>query len=300
MLKECPVCKWHPIAGDHCQQCGTSLAALMRADEFPQLYYREGLQLLDAGKLDEAIASLAAAAGVESNAQAAVFAALGRAFARKGLYAEAVAYFDRALALDAENDEARRERDAAARERDSRSKQEQGHEASLRRSRMLLRVVPAGALLAGLLLFPLGQRIFSDTENAGVETSAAVVQALQQEIANAGAANLVVVTLDGKGNVRLSGAVTEPLRARLVRSAEEKAGATRVDISDLKATAAAPPPRPVMYTVRSGDSLWRIARRVYGRSELWKLLYEHNREQLRDARRLTIGQQLVVPPAPAK
>jgi nucleoid-associated protein YgaU len=50
--------------------------------------------------------------------------------------------------------------------------------------------------------------------------------------------------------------------------------------------------------VRSGDSLWRIARRIYGRSQHWKLLYEHNRERLPDPRRLTPGQELLLPPNP--
>jgi hypothetical protein len=47
------------------------------------------------------------------------------------------------------------------------------------------------------------------------------------------------------------------------------------------------------YRVREGDSLWLIAKRVYGRGALWKLIAEDN--NLKDPASLKIGQELSLP-----
>ena len=51
------------------------------------------------------------------------------------------------------------------------------------------------------------------------------------------------------------------------------------------------------YTIRSGDSLWRIAARdgVYGRGTGWKRLYEANRDRIRDPDRIYPGQEIQIP-----
>jgi nucleoid-associated protein YgaU len=55
------------------------------------------------------------------------------------------------------------------------------------------------------------------------------------------------------------------------------------------------------YVVKSGDSLRRIARRVYGRQSehLYKRIYEANRSTLSDPSRVRVGQTLVIPPKEA-
>jgi len=51
------------------------------------------------------------------------------------------------------------------------------------------------------------------------------------------------------------------------------------------------------YTVSDGELLWGIAKRpdVYGDPSLWPLLYQANRDQIKDPRKIYTGQILIVP-----
>lgn len=64
----------------------------------------------------------------------------------------------------------------------------------------------------------------------------------------------------------------------------------------LEPRAASPAPEVRTYTVQRGDSLMRIAGRVYGNSGRWTALYEANRRLMRNPQDLRVGQVLVVPP----
>lgn len=77
----------------------------------------------------------------------------------------------------------------------------------------------------------------------------------------------------------------------------------KADFSNVKATtastAAAAPAMPATYTVVRGDSLSKIAKKLYGNANLWKHLHEANREQIPNPDLIKPGQVLVVPAAPA-
>jgi nucleoid-associated protein YgaU len=55
---------------------------------------------------------------------------------------------------------------------------------------------------------------------------------------------------------------------------------------------------PRTYTVAKGDSLSKIAQQVYGRADRWKLIFEANRDKIRDPDLIQPGQVLVLPDAP--
>ncbi len=60
-----------------------------------------------------------------------------------------------------------------------------------------------------------------------------------------------------------------------------------------------PPPKPTetgsTYIVKSGDSLMKISRAVYGNGNRWKEIYNANRDQLPNERALRIGMELKIP-----
>ena len=53
---------------------------------------------------------------------------------------------------------------------------------------------------------------------------------------------------------------------------------------------------PRTYEVRKGDSLWRIAKHVYGDGTKWKLIHEANVEQVPNPDLIKPGQVLIIPP----
>ena len=60
-----------------------------------------------------------------------------------------------------------------------------------------------------------------------------------------------------------------------------------------------PTPEPWRtYTVQPGDTLWVIARQIYGQGALWRIIFEANRDTLSDPGRLSPGQVLKIPPKP--
>ena len=60
-----------------------------------------------------------------------------------------------------------------------------------------------------------------------------------------------------------------------------------------------PEPEPQTYTIQPGDTLSSIALQLYGKSSLWRLIFEANTDQLSDPGRIRPGQVLVIPPEPS-
>ncbi|WP_200344826.1 LysM peptidoglycan-binding domain-containing protein [Halochromatium glycolicum] len=49
------------------------------------------------------------------------------------------------------------------------------------------------------------------------------------------------------------------------------------------------------YLVQPGDSLWKIAERIFGDGYRWEAIYHANRDELKDADMLKVGQRLILP-----
>ena len=77
------------------------------------------------------------------------------------------------------------------------------------------------------------------------------------------------------------------------------AAATRLD-SVIRPAAKKTAARPAKYTVKSGDTLSDIAKRVYHSPAYWPVLYWANHSQIKYANIIEVGQKLTVPAKPAK
>lgn len=71
------------------------------------------------------------------------------------------------------------------------------------------------------------------------------------------------------------------------------------DADDKPAAAPQTPPQPMEYLVRPGDTLSGIASKVYGRSSLWTVIRDANRDRVgEDGTRLRAGTTIYIPPNP--
>lgn len=59
----------------------------------------------------------------------------------------------------------------------------------------------------------------------------------------------------------------------------------------------AEPEIPTSYIVRKNDNLWNIAKAVYGKGEKWTVIFEANKEKIKDPNKLKPGLELLIPPA---
>ncbi len=78
----------------------------------------------------------------------------------------------------------------------------------------------------------------------------------------------------------------------------------KADFSDVKSggsstapDAPAPAPTETTYTVVSGDSLSRIAKRFYGDANQWRRIFEANQDKIKNPDLIHPGQVLRIPPA---
>ncbi|HEY0180643.1 MAG TPA: LysM peptidoglycan-binding domain-containing protein [Dokdonella sp.] len=65
--------------------------------------------------------------------------------------------------------------------------------------------------------------------------------------------------------------------------------------SGVSSTAPAAPSAPKTYTVEKGDSLSKIAKKLYGHANRWQAIFEANRDQIDDPDLIKPGQVLKLP-----
>jgi uncharacterized protein YidB (DUF937 family) len=110
--------------------------------------------------------------------------------------------------------------------------------------------------------------------------------------------------LDQRAGSILRGGDPAEAQGRAGAAAASAAGAggrPRADFSDVQAgsssTAQAPRPAERTYTVVAGDSLSKVAKRVYGNANQWRRIFEANRDQIDDPDLIHPGQVLRIPEA---
>jgi nucleoid-associated protein YgaU len=80
--------------------------------------------------------------------------------------------------------------------------------------------------------------------------------------------------------------------------ADKKPDDDMPDFSDVKSGASSSAPAATVYEtyeVKSGDSLSKIAKRVYGKSNEWKKIFEANKDLIKDPDKIFPGQKLKLP-----
>jgi nucleoid-associated protein YgaU len=106
--------------------------------------------------------------------------------------------------------------------------------------------------------------------------------------------------VDGAGRWRVSPSIQVKRGLYALRIDQvDRTGAVIARVETQFARTAVEEPQPAVGEVRvqPGNSLWRIARRVYGRGTRYTVIYEANRKSIRDPDLIYPGQVFIVPPA---
>jgi nucleoid-associated protein YgaU len=81
-------------------------------------------------------------------------------------------------------------------------------------------------------------------------------------------------------------------------SSASKSGSAPADFSDVTGGASSNAPAAAeTYTVKSGDSLSKIAKHVYGDANSWHKIYDANRDKIKNPDLIHPGQVLTIPSA---
>ena len=120
-------------------------------------------------------------------------------------------------------------------------------------------------------------RTNSITEN--IEESGVLVENLSVDVEDD------KVTLGGKVN-------TQACSEKLTLVAGNQRGVSRVDC---QLEVSNPEPEATLYTVKSGDTLSKIAKEFYGDASKYPVIFEANQPMLTDPNKIFVGQSLRIP-----
>jgi nucleoid-associated protein YgaU len=138
-----------------------------------------------------------------------------------------------------------------------------------------------------------GEKIFG-----GSEAKAAPADALHKELEKHGLdTSNVKIAVDGD-KVHVSGTAPTTEQAEKIAVALGNTVGVQTVQNDIK-PAAAPAPASKFYTVKSGDTLWAIAEKEYGKGQGAKndVIFQANRPMLTNPDKIYPGQVLCIPPA---
>lgn len=65
--------------------------------------------------------------------------------------------------------------------------------------------------------------------------------------------------------------------------------------SEVQRPAGTPSPPTREYTIKSGDSLSKIAKQYYGDAGDWKKIFEANKDKIKDPDMIFPGQKIIIP-----
>ena len=137
-----------------------------------------------------------------------------------------------------------------------------------------------------------GKKLFGS--DAPKEDAAAKIKA-EVESGNLGITNLAVGIDNGVCSLSGDCPSGEAMQ-KAVLLAGNVQGVSSVDISDLRVPASTPAEASVeYYVIEKGDSLSKIAKQHYGDANKYPVLFEANREVIKDANLIFPGQKIRIP-----
>ncbi len=275
-MPQCPLCKRNAKVEDgRCVRCKGDLSALQVSRDMPAHLYNAGLEAAKSGDSLKAILKLAAASQLDDRPEPLIV--LGKLFANEGVDDYAQACFLEAEKKGAAPPELKIGSAAMNGEALQKSSETQASAAiHLVTSDRNLPSTIVGALLILLLGIGFGW----------------IIHGFQGQ-------KMVSAQTNPSADRTFHAAPNNTVIAQLPRDKTSQTG----EVKHLLTNTENPVANPVVptnspnlqYTVRPGDTLWRISKNHWGEGSQWHKLYEANRESIADLGRLQVGKVLTIP-----
>jgi len=172
----CPVCNTKNELSKKtiCSECGEDLTSLGRLMELPLHYYNEGLRLAKEKKWDDAIAKLSVASEMKKG-YAEPLTVMGKIYAQKEMYNEAIGCWQRVLELDPDNTRTQkaieRAKEVMEREKTKKNEVETELNNNVQRILKLSKLTPALSGVITLLLISLTVFLWYNLEKQNLRIS---------------------------------------------------------------------------------------------------------------------------------
>jgi hypothetical protein len=155
-------------------------------------------------------------------------------------------------------------------------------------SKVLMRAAESGGLSIGMIEY--------DTVGRITIVGRALPEAALRIYLGADFAGRAMADGDGHWRLGLTRPIPDgPTRIRVEHVAANNLVAERFALVQDFGISVAPALAPHRITVKRGQNLWRVARRVYGRGLLYTVIYGANRDHIDDPDHIRPGQQLLAP-----
>lgn len=278
-----------------CPVCGADVTPLHRVRGLPRLYLDEGVAAARDGRADFAIERLLTAVSLDEGCGAA-HKALGDVYFKKAMYHEALRQYGRAVQLDPDDQSLRESmQDAEAEASRRAAAQSPGRAKEIQWFGKPSLVLSALGFLLGLTALP-AVNLVTHNQPSTSDDYARVTAEIKQSIREDPILKPLNLRVDQlNGGLHISGEAPTEVHKHLVSEMARRASQDRFSVVVALEVAAPQTVHPVLYTVRSGDSLSSLAAAQYGDARLWMRIFEANRDKLSSPDGLLVGQVLVIP-----
>jgi len=131
----------------------------------------------------------------------------------------------------------------------------------------------------------IGEKLFSSYEEAAQK----IKSHIQSD--NPGVEN-VDVEVNEEGNLTLKGeAKDQAALEKAALMAGNVQGVAKVDVSEVKVQESKKQ-KVEIYEIQKGDTLWAIAQKFYGNGNMYKKIFEDNKEVIKDPDKIYPGQKI--------
>jgi nucleoid-associated protein YgaU len=301
----CPICNFRQakIQSNICPRCKTDLSFWNEVIDLPTRFYNQALQMIRINLINEAKDKLIASLALDPNHIDSQFL-LGKIYAELGRYDEAIDLWEKISNYDLERsteiseliNKAKKLKDEAfvAKSEEQKNSFEEIKKEKFRKVRirwiLYSAILAIATLMIGIFIPYPSTKVSSDEQVVAISKDAEYKQIAENVLKAQGITDIQVIQ-DGS-IISLSGKVMVPQeKYQLENIIHRIKGISTVDISGIEILY----PNGYFYTVRKGDNLWGIAKRIWDDGANFDMISKANQKTISNPEKISPGTKILIP-----